>query len=218
MTDTIRTSIMELLRLNERQVAMIDRLRTTEGRKSLAADRQRYASTLRALRDRGFSYYDPQSGSPYLTPRGEEVVKLLNLVPPTATAPAAAPVAFDGTVAGAVAVISAALGIQPPPPPAPPGARDVFIGDEAALSTLVTADRDLTTRVVERAQYVAFKEVLAALDGWVEGARDNHEGLDHGAENTGEECWKTFHIEDIRNMVADTARLLGVREVLDAAS
>lgn len=43
------------------------------------------------------------------------------------------------------------------------------------------------------------------LDSWVEGARANHEGLGHRGENIGEECWRSFAVEDIRKMIADAA-------------
>lgn len=48
----------------------------------------------------------------------------------------------------------------------------------------------------------ALREVLAALDGWIEGAQSNHEALGH----RDSDCCQTFHPEDIRNMVADAAR------------
>lgn len=47
----------------------------------------------------------------------------------------------------------------------------------------------------------ALREVLAALDGWIEGAKSNHEALGH----RDTDCCETFHPEDIRNMVADAA-------------
>lgn len=56
----------------------------------------------------------------------------------------------------------------------------------------------------------AFRAVLDALDGWIEGAYENHEALEHGGEPVGDECWRRFHPSDIRRMVADAARELGV--------
>lgn len=56
----------------------------------------------------------------------------------------------------------------------------------------------------------ALAEVLRMLDGWIEGAKSNHEGLGHRGEPMGEECWTQFHPNDIRNMVADAARQIGV--------
>lgn len=52
----------------------------------------------------------------------------------------------------------------------------------------------------------------AVLDDWIRGAKENHEALGHRRENRGEECWRTFHAQDIRNMVNDAARELGLEE------
>lgn len=54
--------------------------------------------------------------------------------------------------------------------------------------------------------------VLLALDGWIQGAKENHEALGHRNENTGEECWRTFAPSDFRSMVNDVARELGLTE------
>jgi hypothetical protein len=54
--------------------------------------------------------------------------------------------------------------------------------------------------------------MLGALDGWIEGARANHDGLGHRGENVGEECWTQFHPNDIRNMVNDVNREMGMSE------
>jgi hypothetical protein len=58
----------------------------------------------------------------------------------------------------------------------------------------------------------ALATVLGVLDGWIEGAKANHEGNGHRVERTGEECWTRFHPDDIRNMVKDAAAELGVDE------
>ena len=50
----------------------------------------------------------------------------------------------------------------------------------------------------------------AVLDDWIKGAKENHEACQHRYENRGEECWRTFHAEDIRNMINDAARELGL--------
>jgi hypothetical protein len=64
---------------------------------------------------------------------------------------------------------------------------------------------ELTDRIVRRAGYVALKQVLTALDGWIKGNIDNVEG------GIGElEAVHRFHSQDIRNMVNDAARDLGV--------
>lgn len=53
-----------------------------------------------------------------------------------------------------------------------------------------------------------FQEVL---DGWIEGAYENHQACGHRAEPVGGECWRWFHPQDIRRMVADAARELRVK-------
>lgn len=58
----------------------------------------------------------------------------------------------------------------------------------------------------------ALARLLDALDGWIEGARANHDALDHRGENIGDECWTRFHPSDIRAMVNDAAREVGVAE------
>lgn len=52
----------------------------------------------------------------------------------------------------------------------------------------------------------------AVLDDWIRGARENHEASGHRGENTGEECWRTFLAEDVRNMVNDAAQEMGLKE------
>ena len=61
------------------------------------------------------------------------------------------------------------------------------------------------------AQRAALLAVLDALDGWIEGARENHGALEHRHENKGEECWRSFAPEDIRRMVNDAAREVGLK-------
>lgn len=60
------------------------------------------------------------------------------------------------------------------------------------------------------------RQALAAmfrmLDSWIDGAKENHEAIGHRHENTGEECWRTFAPDDIRRMVNDVARELGLAE------
>jgi hypothetical protein len=58
----------------------------------------------------------------------------------------------------------------------------------------------------------ALAVMRAVLDDWVKGARENHDALGHRRENAGEECWRTFHASDIRTMINDAARELGVAE------
>jgi hypothetical protein len=54
--------------------------------------------------------------------------------------------------------------------------------------------------------------VRAVLDDWIKGARENHEAMGHRAEPVGSECWRSFHPQDIRNMINDAARELGLTE------
>lgn len=51
----------------------------------------------------------------------------------------------------------------------------------------------------------------AVLDDWIKGAKENHEACQHRHENRGEECWRTFAPSDIRNMINDAARELGLQ-------
>lgn len=59
----------------------------------------------------------------------------------------------------------------------------------------------------------ALREVDRTVAGWVEGAMSNHDALGHRGES--EPCWHTFHRDDIRNMIKDTARTLGVPGVVE---
>lgn len=54
--------------------------------------------------------------------------------------------------------------------------------------------------------------LLVVLDGWIEGARSNHDALGHRGEPRGEECWRQFAPEDIRRMVNDACREVGISE------
>lgn len=59
---------------------------------------------------------------------------------------------------------------------------------------------------------MALYTMLTTLDGWIQGAIENHEALDHRNESTGEECWRSFAPADIRSMINDAARSLGLAE------
>jgi len=63
------------------------------------------------------------------------------------------------------------------------------------------------------AKVAALTAVLVSLDGWIEGAQENHEAMGHRHENRGEECWRSYAPGDIRNMVNDAAREVGVSEI-----
>lgn len=53
--------------------------------------------------------------------------------------------------------------------------------------------------------------MLGVLDGWIEGAKENHEANRHRAEPLGAECWTQFDISEIKNMIRDAARQLGIQ-------
>lgn len=69
---------------------------------------------------------------------------------------------------------------------------------------------------VRDATHRALDEVISALDGWIEGAKSNHEALGHRGEPVDSECWRVFHVDDIRNMVEDARRQLGAERDFDA--
>lgn len=62
----------------------------------------------------------------------------------------------------------------------------------------------------ERGAHRALAKLLGVLDGWIEGARSNHDALGHRGEPMGSECWTEFHPSDIRRMVNDAAREVGL--------
>jgi hypothetical protein len=63
-----------------------------------------------------------------------------------------------------------------------------------------------------RGAYRALKAMLGQLDGWVQGCKENHEACDHRGEPRGGECWREFAPSDIRRMVNDAAREMGLDE------
>lgn len=58
---------------------------------------------------------------------------------------------------------------------------------------------------------IALGKVLEAIEGWEEGARENHEALCHRGELVGDECWTNWKRGDIERMVDDAAREVGAR-------
>jgi hypothetical protein len=58
----------------------------------------------------------------------------------------------------------------------------------------------------------ALSRMLGVLDGWIEGARSNHDGMGHRGEPRGEECWTQYAPADIRRMINDAAREAGLSE------
>lgn len=68
------------------------------------------------------------------------------------------------------------------------------------------------TRPAKEAVNMALTAMLGMLDGWIEGAQEDHEAMGHRDENRGSECWRSFAPADIRNMINDAARELGLTE------
>lgn len=51
-----------------------------------------------------------------------------------------------------------------------------------------------------------FDIMSRVLDGWIEGAKENHEASDHRYELRDAECWAIFAVEDIKRMIEDARR------------
>jgi hypothetical protein len=84
---------------------------------------------------------------------------------------------------------------------------------EAAPTEALADVRDELIRETHRASCsLTLFTLLTTLDGWIQISRENHDGFGHRDENQGEECWTRFHPADIRSMVNDVARQLGVTE------
>jgi len=62
------------------------------------------------------------------------------------------------------------------------------------------------------AMRTALQAVLDVLDGRIERAQDNHHDSYHPNEPQGQECWRRFSPGDIRNMINDAARAVGLTE------
>lgn len=60
------------------------------------------------------------------------------------------------------------------------------------------------------AKSTALYAFLVVLDDWIEGAHSNHEALDHRGEVR--PCWITFAPADIRTMINDACREVGISE------
>jgi hypothetical protein len=80
---------------------------------------------------------------------------------------------------------------------------------EHPIENLFALDNLLVDRIVKRAKYDALREMLRTVNGWYEGAAENHVALDH--HDDGDRCL-LFTIEDLQRMVNDTARACGTRE------
>jgi hypothetical protein len=58
----------------------------------------------------------------------------------------------------------------------------------------------------------ALAALLGILDDWIAGARENHAAMGHSTELKDDECWTRFHPADIRTMINDAAREMGIHE------
>jgi len=83
-------------------------------------------------------------------------------------------------------------------------AKGVTVGDDVDLSDLAEAQEYIAKRIVKRAAYDTGKALLDVLDGWIEGARENH--VVSGDRDAFDE---RFYVSDIRGMINDAMRLMG---------
>lgn len=82
-------------------------------------------------------------------------------------------------------------------------------GPEPERSNVVT----LRGSALSQVKRDTLRTVLETLDGWIEGAHGNHDAMGHGGrENIGEECWRIYSPSDIRRMINDAAREVGIVE------
>lgn len=88
----------------------------------------------------------------------------------------------------------------------------VPIRDEKPARTAEEVTAARMPEAVSLGQRQALSALLGALDDWIAGARENHDALDHRGETTDDPCWTRFHPADIRVMVNDAARELGIPE------
>lgn len=99
--------------------------------------------------------------------------------------------------------------------PEKPATRGHVLADGTTLTAPAPAVKppplpDDTQKGMKAAQAHALYAMLVNLDGWIQGAQENHEALGHRYEPVGDECWRSFAPDDIRRMVNDTASELGL--------
>lgn len=80
--------------------------------------------------------------------------------------------------------------------------------------TVATQERTSETAEADKlaGASLAITTLHEMLDGWIETAFENHEGSGHRGENRGDECWRRFAPSDIRTMINDAAREMGIGE------
>lgn len=88
--------------------------------------------------------------------------------------------------------------------------RDRAMAEPALVADPATDDSvpELAERIVRRAQFEALRTMLSVLDGWIDGAAENHEAMSH----RDNDCCRDFAPADIRRMVNDAATELRVPE------
>ena len=100
----------------------------------------------------------------------------------------------------------------------------IEIGADPAIVELLTEIRDrlpvppekpaktLGASDLKWAASHALYTLLVNLNGWIEDAQFSHKSNNHRDENRGDECWRRFAPADIRTMINDAARELGLSE------
>lgn len=61
----------------------------------------------------------------------------------------------------------------------------------------------------KRGARIALAAMTNVLNSSIEGAKENHDALEHRDESIGSECWTRFHLDDIRAMIEDARREVG---------
>lgn len=89
---------------------------------------------------------------------------------------------------------------------------NLILNDTPAPETIKATAAETPPAIFKPNARLTLQAMLATLDGWIEGAYENHQAMAHRNENTGEECWRKFEPSDIRAMINDTAREFGVTE------
>lgn len=98
-----------------------------------------------------------------------------------------------------------------PTGPVPAISRDLD-GDIHFTPTATRPTLGVTRGEHQSGAFQALVAVLQTLDGWISGAKENHEAMGHRNCDKGEECWRQFTPKDIRRMVNDAAQDLGLAE------
>lgn len=86
----------------------------------------------------------------------------------------------------------------------------LYVSASALTSVLSTGQMEPIRE--KTGMHRALAKVLATLDDWIQGAKENHVAGDHRGEYLGDRCWQRFAPADFRRMVNDAARELGLTE------